>query len=238
MSAPQRLQQFLSSLKGSRDYPALRARVMDGLPGVLPARAWGLYRLDEELKPTDVVARNVNDAFLLRYEEVGRENDPIMARVLATHLPCHNLQPLSTDEWHSHPLYRHITQRLGGLDHILQAPLLGDGRIVGTLNFGRGHGDPPFGAEEIAVASVVTHHVSTALAALPDWDRELVELLTERELEIARFVAAGLNNLEIARQLSISRNTVKDSLKRIFRKAHVDSRAELTARLAAASLLK
>jgi DNA-binding CsgD family transcriptional regulator len=62
--------------------------------------------------------------------------------------------------------------------------------------------------------------------------------LTARELEIARLVAAGLNNLEIAQCLTISRNTVKEALKRIFRKLDVDSRAELVTRLAEAGLLK
>jgi DNA-binding CsgD family transcriptional regulator len=63
-------------------------------------------------------------------------------------------------------------------------------------------------------------------------------LFTARELEISRLVAAGLNNGEIASCLSISRNTVKETLKRIFRKADVDSRAELVTRLAEEGLLK
>jgi DNA-binding CsgD family transcriptional regulator len=232
-----RLWPFLRSLKASSDYPEMRARVMDGVDALVPSRAWALYLLDEKLKPTDIAARHVNEAFLERYEEVGRQNDPMMEQIIASHQPCHNLQPLSSSEWHRHPLYRHVTSRLAGLDHILQAPLLGDGRIVGTLNFGRCEKDPPFGDNELAAVSVVAHHVSTVLAALPDRDGDLVDL-TDRELEIGRLVAAGLNNREIASNLSISRNTVKDSLKRIYRKAHVDSRAELTARLASASLLK
>jgi DNA-binding CsgD family transcriptional regulator len=231
------LKPFLCSLKGSRDYPELRARVMDGITAVVPSRAWALYHLDEKLEPLDIAARHVPDPFLLRYEEVGRVNDPMMAKIIDSHLPCHNLELLSSEQWHRHPLFVHITSRLGGIDHVLQAPLLGDGRIVGTLNFGRCQGDPPYGADELAAVSAVAHHVSTVLAALPQRDDEPVEL-TDRELEIAKLVATGLNNLEIAGYLSISRNTVKDSLKRIFRKAHVDSRAELTARLAAASLLK
>jgi DNA-binding CsgD family transcriptional regulator len=63
-------------------------------------------------------------------------------------------------------------------------------------------------------------------------------LFTPRELEIARLLAAGLNNREIASCLAISRNTVKEALKRIFRKADVDSRAELAARFAEAGLLQ
>jgi DNA-binding CsgD family transcriptional regulator len=61
--------------------------------------------------------------------------------------------------------------------------------------------------------------------------------LAPRELEVARLVAAGLNNHEIASCLAISYNTVKETLKRIFRKAEVDSRAELVARLAETGLL-
>jgi DNA-binding CsgD family transcriptional regulator len=62
--------------------------------------------------------------------------------------------------------------------------------------------------------------------------------LTPRELEIGRLVATGLNNGEIGRCLAISRNTVKEALKRIFRKLDVDSRAELVTRLAEAGLLQ
>ncbi len=232
----ERLQPFLLSLASCRDYPELRARVMDGVSAFLPSRAWAIYRLDEKLRPTDIASRNVDAAFLQRYEEIGRENDPMWAEIVATHLPCHNLVSLSADEWHRHRLYLHLTSRLAGLDHVLQAPLLGRGRIVGTLNIGRAPGDPPYGDEELAAATVVSHHLSAALASLPERDQAFA--LTDRELEIARLVAAGLNNLEIAGCLSISRNTVKEALKRIFRKAGVDSRAELAARLAGASLLR
>ena len=67
---------------------------------------------------------------------------------------------------------------------------------------------------------------------LQNMDRENAFGLTRREWEIADLLAAGLNNQEIANCLSISRNTVKEALKRIFRKVDVDSRAELAARLA------
>jgi DNA-binding CsgD family transcriptional regulator len=206
---------------------------MDGLGAVMPSRAWGLYRLDERLMPTDIAARHVPDDFLLRYEEVGRSEDPMMAELVASHVPCHNLTMMSPAQWHRHPVFVHITSRLGGLDHILQAPLLGGGRIIGTINFGRTGKDAPFDDGDLAVASALTHHLSTVLARLRAEDREDLGLTT-RELEIARLVAAGLTNLEIAACLDISRNTVKDTLKRVFRKAEVDARAELAARVTGA----
>jgi DNA-binding CsgD family transcriptional regulator len=212
--------------------------MMEGLGAVVPTRAWAMYLLDEKLEPTDVAACHVSDAFLLRYEEVGRQQDPMMAEIISTHAPTHNLKIMSEDAWHRHPLFEHVTSRLAGLDHVLQAPLLGDGRIVGTLNFGRTRTDPPFGERELAVAGALAHHVSTVLAQLPEAGKDDDLELTPRELEVCKLVAAGLNNQEIANCLAISRNTVKEALKRIFRKAHVDARAELVARLAQARLLR
>lgn len=52
--------------------------------------------------------------------------------------------------------------------------------------------------------------------------------LTDREREIALLVVDGLTNREIAAGLSISENTVKTQLKRIFEKLGVNSRALLT----------
>jgi DNA-binding CsgD family transcriptional regulator len=55
--------------------------------------------------------------------------------------------------------------------------------------------------------------------------------LTQREIQIAELVAKGLTNAEIGTTLWITENSVKQALKRIFRKLDVSSRAEMVARL-------
>jgi DNA-binding NarL/FixJ family response regulator len=50
--------------------------------------------------------------------------------------------------------------------------------------------------------------------------------LTDRELEVLRFVAKGLNNREIAKHLFISENTVKNHVRNILEKLQLHSRME------------
>ena len=50
--------------------------------------------------------------------------------------------------------------------------------------------------------------------------------LTERELEVLRLVARGMNNREISKQLFISENTVKNHIRNILEKLQLHSRME------------
>ena len=50
--------------------------------------------------------------------------------------------------------------------------------------------------------------------------------LTDRELEVLRLVARGHNNREIAKELFISENTVKNHVRNILEKLHLHSRME------------
>jgi DNA-binding NarL/FixJ family response regulator len=56
-------------------------------------------------------------------------------------------------------------------------------------------------------------------------------MLTEREQVIARLIAAGASNPEIADRLYLSRKTVERHVSNVLRKAGVRNRAELAARV-------
>ena len=56
--------------------------------------------------------------------------------------------------------------------------------------------------------------------------------MTDAELAVARLVAQGYTNREVAERLFVSRHTVSGHLRSVFTKLDVNSRAELT-RLAA-----
>ena len=62
--------------------------------------------------------------------------------------------------------------------------------------------------------------------AKPDRNQVNGLRLTERELEVLRLVAKGLNNREIAKQLFISENTVKNHVRNMLEKLQLHSRME------------
>ena len=57
-------------------------------------------------------------------------------------------------------------------------------------------------------------------------DSSTVERLTESEMAVLRQVAHGIDNREIARALHISRYTVANRLRTIYRKLHVSNRTQ------------
>ncbi len=96
--------------------------------------------------------------------------------------------------------------------------------------------------EEVAEAirSIVAGHsrispamaskLLTEFAAMTKRTDERQELppprLTDRELEVLKLVAQGLNNRDIAKQLFISENTVKNHIRNILEKLQLHSRME------------
>jgi DNA-binding CsgD family transcriptional regulator len=62
--------------------------------------------------------------------------------------------------------------------------------------------------------------------------------LTPREAQIAELVAEGLTSAEIGAALWITENTVKQALKRMYRKLKVSSRAEMVAQMSGIKLAR
>jgi len=58
----------------------------------------------------------------------------------------------------------------------------------------------------------------------------LVETLSEREVEVLEYIAAGLTNREIAERLYLSLNTVKVHTRNLYGKLGVNSRTQAVAR--------
>jgi DNA-binding NarL/FixJ family response regulator len=80
---------------------------------------------------------------------------------------------------------------------------------------------------ELALDPAVTARVMQQLASgKPPGAADVVEVLSERELEVLRLAARGLSNRAIGQELSISDRTVQGHLANIFGKLNVGTRTE------------
>ena len=81
------------------------------------------------------------------------------------------------------------------------------------------------------------HPAPVPQSTIQNLKSEMVEPLSERELEILRLIAQGLSNREIGERLFLALDTVKGHNRRLFDKLQVKSRTEAIARARELNLL-
>ncbi len=207
---------------------------MDSAGGLVGAKVWGLDLLDHHLQVSESDLHGLPDTFRDRYRELGQDADLVSQFMLQQHIPVHNLSIQTPQAWKRSSIYQHLFRGYG-IEHGMVGPLLGDGRLIGGIYFMRGSNFPPFHNTDLIRLSSLCLHLSVRLATLQipalTVNSSYTACLTGREQEIAELVAQGLSNREIGTRISISRDGVKQALKRMFRKLNVSARAEMIAKL-------
>ncbi|MGV9669034.1 MULTISPECIES: response regulator transcription factor [unclassified Gordonia (in: high G+C Gram-positive bacteria)] len=99
----------------------------------LPMKALYLFG-DEPGTPSWYESRNVSDRFMTTYEQLGRPIDDELRQVLTRFTPVYNLAGRSLDEWRRTEIYQRV-DRLENMLHVLKAPMVHNGAIVGTVDF-------------------------------------------------------------------------------------------------------
>ncbi|MGB7893600.1 MAG: LuxR C-terminal-related transcriptional regulator [Microcoleus sp.] len=227
---------LFDAIASARDERELRLRFMDGVGEHFGVQRWGIYFFGEHSGIAEIDVRGVPNvsAFVERYEKVGRAVDPVLRYVLDCHAPAHEEMVLPLGGWKQCELYQRCCAYYDH-EHIITGPIVGDGRLIGTVNLARVGDTPAFGAGEVARLSALCLHLSARLAKLqvPEarFISPLASRLTPREVQIAELVAQGLTNAEIGAALWITQNSVKQALKRMFRKLNVCSRTEMIVQL-------
>ncbi len=212
----------------------LRFRVMDDISQYFGVQRWGIYLIDEDNSLISCDAQGVSDRFIETYQTIGKAVDPVFKYVQEYHAPAHEELVLPPGTWKQSELYQRCCIE-GDHEHIMTGPIVGNGKLMGTINFARVGETPAFNTQDLSNLSAVCLHLSACLANLRSHplfkENQRILLLTQREIQIASLVAKGLTNAEIGKELWISQNTVKQALKKMFRKLEVSSRAEMVAQL-------
>jgi DNA-binding CsgD family transcriptional regulator len=228
------LQYLFGAIASVQNERQLRLAVMDNVGEYFGVQRWGIHILDEYSGIAESDIYGLPDAFVERYIKVGRAVDPVLRYVVERHAPAHEELVLPPGGWKKSQLYQNCCAYYDH-EHIMTGPIVGGGRLIGTVHFARVGETSAFDANDLADIGAVCSHLSAKLAMLrttPNRSQSpLARRLTPRELQIAELVAQGLTNAEIGVQLWITENSVKQALKRIFRKLNVSARAQMVARL-------
>ena len=159
---------------------------------------------------------------------ISPKKNPILRYLLENHVPVHEGTLLTDQKWQTIcPRFDH--------GHVMVGPIVNEGKLIGGLALTRDRDNAPFTNQNILDLSALCLHVSTQLIKLKSqqikFDQDTIGKITTRESQIAELVAQGLTNAEIGKTLWIQENSVKQALKRMFRKLKVSSRAEMVAKL-------
>lgn len=325
----------LDSLLRCRDEDDLGRRFLVHARRSLDRPMLGVYLFDREtVRPAHIATENVSDAFLARYEHVGRSIDPVLAEAVRSHAPHYNLADMSLDDWRRTTVYERAAH-VHRFAQVVIAPIVVDGVVQGTVNVGDADDERRVTPAEMAAVERLARELALALGELrlrerlrrtgrlawealdavpvalavtrageaprlnaagrallgegegaeaavydllsrpqdeasftrevsvPGADGDALRLrgftrpvsgeadawittiepvdgaravadlpgLTPREREIAALVADDLSDAEIAAAIQISRHTVRQHLKAVYRKLGVSSRVGLTRRL-------
>ncbi|MEE3718095.1 LuxR C-terminal-related transcriptional regulator [Tumidithrix elongata RA019] len=161
------------------------------------------------------------------------EHNPVVRYLVERHAPVHEALVSSPKAWA-------ILCPRPDHWHVMIGPIVHRGQLVGAVACTREKSSPAFDTQNLLDLSAISLHLSVWVATLrsqsasisaatPQYQPCRSDRLTPRELQIAELVALGRTNLEIGKELWITENSVKQALKRMFRKLEVSSRAEMVA---------
>ncbi|MBW4488267.1 MAG: LuxR family transcriptional regulator [Trichocoleus desertorum ATA4-8-CV12] len=227
------LQLLFEEIHQLEDEDDLRSHLAPKIGEYFAAKRSGIFFFDQLLAvgaASPLKNRNLQKVLNIA---LSLEHNPVARYVAERHTPVHEGVVTSPKAWAI------ICPRPDHW-HVMAGPLIDRGQLVGSVGCTRDKSMPAFNHQDLADLSAVCLHLSvwTAtvrcaqnLALEPQCQPLSRDRLTPRELQIAELVALGRTNAEIGHQLWITENSVKQALKRMFRKLEVSSRAEMVAQL-------
>ena len=230
------LQSLFQSINQATDENELRAKVAPKIGEHFTATRSGIFFFDRLL----LAERDLKPAFRKVIEAaLSTERNPVTRYLAEQHAPVHESLVTSPKAWQI------ICPRPDHW-HVMAGPIVTKGQLSGALGCTREKSQPAFNSQDLADVSALCLHLSVWAATVriqqfPDVRKNflnngampLTARLTARERQIADLVVLGKKNAEIGAELCITENSVKQALKKIFRKLEVSSRTEMAVQLSA-----
>ena len=220
------LQPLFEAIEKIDDEAQMRSLLAPQLVKYFEAKRSGIFFFDKE-KAASPKLRRVLDVVL------SVERNPLARYITERHTPVHEEMVTTPKAW------RLICPRLDHW-HVMAGPIVHNGQIIGSVGCTRDKTMPAFDTQNVASLSAICLHISVRTTAIRTAQNSPMsspsialssDHLTPREIEIANLVALGKTNAEIGTELWITENSVKQALKRMFRKLEVSSRTQMVTQI-------
>jgi DNA-binding CsgD family transcriptional regulator len=222
------LKSLFEDIYQAKDEDSLQSRLAPKLGEYFAAKRSGVFFFDRLLAdPKFQPILNI---------ALSLEHNPVARYIAERHTPVHEGLVTTPKTW------KLICPRPDHW-HVMAGPIVDRGQVIGSVGCTRERTMPAFDTQDLADLGALCLHLSAWTAAVrsarstttkPPHQTPSTHRLTPRELQIANLVALGRTNSEIGHELWITENSVKQALKRMFRKLEVSSRAAMIAQLATA----
>ena len=216
------LQLLFAAISQVKDEQDLRSQLVPKIGEYFAVKRSGIFFFDQ-LLAEHKFQKVLNVALSI-------EHNPVARYIAERHTPVHEGLVTTPKAWAI------ICPRPDHW-HVMAGPIIDRGQLVGVVGCTREKSMPAFDTQDLADLSAICLHLSVwtamriAHAMEPQHQPFSTHRLTSRELQIADLVALGRTNAEIGAELWITENSVKQALKRMFRKLEVSSRTEMVAQL-------
>ncbi|MEH2178059.1 LuxR C-terminal-related transcriptional regulator [Nostoc sp.] len=216
------LQALFHGIAQAQDEQTLRSHISTEMSEYFSATRCGLFFFAQ----ISLVDSKIQKALQIA---LSPQHNPVARYLLERHAPVHEALVVEPKTW------KLICPRADHW-HVMAGPIVNNGELVGVVGLTRQQGMPAFDSQNLTDLSAICLHISTWVA-MAQLQQPLLQTkrLTPREMQIASLVAQGQTNAEISAELWITENSVKQALKRMFRKLEVSSRAHMVAKLTTVS---
>ncbi len=219
-----------SDVKGKTDARAVAATAVAHAKRIFRCSIGGfLFNRPDTDCPEDIYF-GLRETHAHEYSARWRTLDPVLNAALQRRIAVRNTDVLGASPTGSVAICTDYARRVGAGPYMV-VPVYGfDGTILATMHVCRLQGASSFDLQDLLQALGFSGVLSAMLARVADSQRsEAAPKLAPREYEIALVAARGLSNPVIAKSLGIARETVKQTLRRVYNKFDIQNRTELAA---------
>ncbi|HBE21152.1 MAG TPA: helix-turn-helix transcriptional regulator [Cyanobacteria bacterium UBA11149] len=210
-------QLLFEEIHQAKDDNGLRSHLVPKIGEYFAAKRSGIFFFDRILAD-----KNLQKVLKVA---LSVEHNPVARYLTERHTPVHEGMVTSPKAWA-------IVCPRPDHWHVMAGPIISHGQLVGAVGCTREKSMPAFNTQNLADLSGICLHLSVWASTVRSQPQSFkTDCLTSRELQIAELVALGQTNAEIGTKLWITENSVKQALKRMFRKLEVSSRAQMVAQL-------